>query len=93
MPTKEKKFSVINLSVSKDLKEEFARFAYAIWSNPTSLIKILMKQTIITGQVNLRANPFDPVDWEIEPLDISDWWEDFIKKTEANTRELEKLFA
>jgi hypothetical protein len=32
-----------------------------------------MKQTIITGQVNLRANPFDPVDWEIEPLDISDW--------------------
>jgi hypothetical protein len=33
------------------------------------------------------------LDLEFEPLDISDWWEDFIKKTEKNTRKLEKLLA
>jgi hypothetical protein len=32
-----------------------------------------MKNAVITKQVNLRTSPFDATDWEIEPLDISDW--------------------
>jgi hypothetical protein len=32
-----------------------------------------MKNALVTRQVNLRVSPFDKNDWEIEPLDISDW--------------------
>jgi hypothetical protein len=32
-----------------------------------------MKNALITKQVSFRTSPFDANDWEIEPLDISDW--------------------
>jgi antitoxin component of RelBE/YafQ-DinJ toxin-antitoxin module len=91
MITKEK-YVAMNLTVPKDLKEEFARVAYIIWTNPTNLIRILMKQIIRTKQVNLTFwDPFENV--EIEPLDISDFSDNFKQKTEEYTQELRTLLA
>jgi hypothetical protein len=36
-------------------------------------------------------DPFENV--KIEPLDTSDWWEDFNNKTEENTKKLRILLA
>lgn len=83
--------SAINLSVSKELKEEFSNLAYAIWTTPAGLLKILMKQVILTRQINLRFDPFENV--EIEPLDISNFSDNFKIKTEEYTQELKTLLA
>ena len=90
MTTKEKN-AVLNLSIPKDLKEEFTQFAYKLWTNPTNLLKMLIKNTLATRQVNLRVSPFDSDDCEIEPLDTSDWWEDFNKKSYDLSCELSSL--
>jgi hypothetical protein len=79
------------LGVSKALKEEFSNFAYAIWTNPTNLLKMLMKQVVLTKEVNFKYDPFSDV--TIEPLDTSDWWEEFNRKTEKNTKKLRTLLA
>jgi antitoxin component of RelBE/YafQ-DinJ toxin-antitoxin module len=58
MITKEKNVA-LNLSIPKDLKEEFVRFAYDLWTNPTNLLKMFMKQAITTRQINFRS----PIIW------------------------------
>jgi antitoxin component of RelBE/YafQ-DinJ toxin-antitoxin module len=91
MITKEK-YVAMNLTVPKDLKEEFTRVAYIVWTNPTNLMRMLMKQVIRTKQVNLTFwDPFENV--EIEPLDISDFSGNFKQKTEEYTQELRTLLA
>ncbi|MDR2411303.1 MAG: hypothetical protein LBD88_01570 [Candidatus Peribacteria bacterium] len=50
-----------------------------------------MKQVILTRQINLRFDPFENV--EIEPLDISNFSDNFKIKTEEYTQELKTLLA
>jgi antitoxin component of RelBE/YafQ-DinJ toxin-antitoxin module len=80
------------LSVPRDLKEQFTKLAYDFGTNPTNLIRMFMSQTIATRQINLKLDaPFKNV--EIEPLDTSDWGEEFNRKTEENTQKLRTLLA
>jgi hypothetical protein len=34
---------------------------------------MLIKNALVTKQVTFTTSPFDKYDWEIEPLDISNW--------------------
>lgn len=86
--------TTMTISVEEDLKREFFAFSKQIWTNPTNLVNMLMKNTIINREVNFRANNF--LDLEIEPFsedEIKSFWDDFIKKTDQNTKKLEKLLA
>lgn len=86
--------TTMTISVDEDLKKEFFAFSKQIWTNPTNLVNMLMKNTITTREVNFRAN--NSLDLEIESFseeEIKSFWEDFIKKTNENTKKLEKLLA
>lgn len=91
MTTKEKNVAM-NLSVPKDLKEAFVELAYSLWTNSTNLIKMFMKQAIVTREVSFKTEDVFS-DVVIEPLDTSDWWDEFNKKTEDNTKKLKTLLA
>lgn len=92
MITKERN-AVMNINLPRSLKEDFTRLAYNLWTTPSNLLKMLMQNTITTRQVNLRANPFDKDDWEIEPLDVSNWSPESLAETDRLTKKLEKLLA
>lgn len=79
----------MNLSIPKDLKDEFSKIAYGLWTNPTNLLKMLMKQTITTRQINFSISTFEDI--EIEPLDTNDWWDDFNKKSFELTKKMSSL--
>jgi hypothetical protein len=50
-----------------------------------------MKQVILNRQITLRFDPFEDV--EIEPLDISNFSDNFKSKTEEYTQELKTLLS
>jgi antitoxin component of RelBE/YafQ-DinJ toxin-antitoxin module len=80
----------MNLSIPKSLKEQFAKFAYSMWTNPTNLIRMFMQSSLNSRTIYFKQ----PIlDIELESVDISDWWDDFIKETNKITKELEKAFA
>lgn len=84
--------TTMTISVEEDLKKAFFIFSRQIWTNPTNLVNMLMKNTISTREVNFRADNF--LDLEIEAFS-----EDEIrslksnKSIEKNTKKLEKLLA
>jgi antitoxin component of RelBE/YafQ-DinJ toxin-antitoxin module len=81
MVTKERDV-ILNLSVPRDLKEEFSRIAYDFGANPTILIRMFMKHTIATKQVNLKLND----SLEFEPLDTSNWSSELLEKADELTK-------
>lgn len=85
MTTREKN-SAINISVPKELKEEFSKLAYTLWTNPANLIKILMTQVVLTKEINLKFTPSSNI--EVEALNTSDWWKDFNKKSYELTKNM-----
>jgi len=82
--------TTMTISVEEDLKKAFFAFSKQIWTNPTNLVNMLMKNTIITKEINFRANNF--LDLEIEPFS-----EEEIKSLtnnkgiQKNTKRLEKI--
>lgn len=86
--------TTMTISVEEDLKKAFFTFSKQIWTNPTNLVNMLMQNTVSTREVNFRANNF--LDLEIEEFsedEIKSFWEDFIIKTNENTKRLGKLLA
>lgn len=80
--TSKERNTILNLSVPRDLKEEFSKIAYDFGANPTTLIRMFMKHTIATKQINLRMEEFN----EFEQLDTSNWSPKLLKKADQLTK-------
>ncbi len=81
--------ATMTISVPKDLKENFTYFAKSLWTNPTNLLCMIMKNTITTREIKF-TNPI--LDIEVEPLndeEMKDLMND--KDIQENTKKLEKL--
>lgn len=86
--------TTMNISVDQNLKDAFSKFAREIWTNPTNLINMLMQNSVNNGEVLFSRKNI--LDIEIEPFndeEIESFWEDFMKKTQENTKKLEKLLV
>ena len=85
--------ATMTISLPKDLKENFTYFAKSLWTNPTNLLCMIMKNTITTREVKF-INPI--FDIEIEPFsdeEIKSFSKNFLEKTEKNAKKMEKLLA
>ncbi len=58
--------STLTISLEKDLKEAFVSFAKSLWTNPTNLLNMMMKNSIVTRELNF-VSPTN-IDIEIEPF-------------------------
>lgn len=56
--------TTMNISVEKDVKIQFTKYANKIGTNPTNLLNMLMVNTINTGEVRFWVNPIS--DFEVE---------------------------
>lgn len=86
--------TTMTISVEKELKDAFSDFSKQIGTNPTNLINMLMVNTISTRQVNFWSKNDDV--FEIEAFsedEIKSFSNEFIEKTNKNTKKLEKLLA
>jgi antitoxin component of RelBE/YafQ-DinJ toxin-antitoxin module len=82
---------VMTISVTKELKEAFARLAKELETNPTNLANMLMRRAISSRSIEFSRPQV--LDFEIEPLDVSNWSPKNLKKTDELTKKLEKLLA
>ena len=85
--------TTMNISVEKKLKEEFTSFAREIWTNPTNLINMLMQNSVNNREVSFTRKKAN-LDIEIEPFtneEIESFWEEFIKKSQSNTKKIKKI--
>jgi len=83
----------MTISLEKDLKKDFSEFAKSLWTNPTNLLCMMMKNTMVRRKVEF-INPI--LDFEIEPFsneEINNFSKNFLKKTKENTQEMEQLLA
>ena len=83
--------TTMTISLEKDLKEDFSTFARDIWTNPTNLLNMMMKNTLSTREVRF----WKPIlDIEVEPFS-----EEEVKmlqenpRIQENLRKAEKLLA
>ena len=86
--------TTMTISVDEELKKDFFNFSIEVWTNPTNLLNMLMKQTITTRELRFRTN--NSLDLEIEAFnqdEINSFSSDFHKKTNENTKKLETLLA
>jgi antitoxin component of RelBE/YafQ-DinJ toxin-antitoxin module len=80
----------MTISVNKELKEDFARLAKELGTNPTNLANMLMQRAINSKSIEFPRPQV--LDLELESVDISDWGDDFIEETNKLTKRLEKAF-
>ena len=84
----------MTISVEKDLKNEFFVFSKELWSNPTNLMNMFMKDSIRKRKIEFStASDFD---MEIEAFskeEMQSFWKEFLQKTLTNTQKLEELLT
>jgi antitoxin component of RelBE/YafQ-DinJ toxin-antitoxin module len=81
---------VMTISVTKELKEAFAKLAKELETNPTNLANMLMRRAISSRSIEFSRPQV--LDFEIEPLNVSDWGDDFLQRTDKVTKRLETYF-
>jgi hypothetical protein len=83
--------TTMTISLEKDLKKNFTNFSRSLWTNPTNLLSMMMKNTLNSWEVKFSANPF--LDIEVESF-----WDEEIKSLknnksiQKNTKKLERIF-
>lgn len=83
--------TTITISLEKELKEDFTLFSRTLWTNPTNLINMLMKNAMNRRRVEFET---PKLDIEIEPFseaEIKSLWDNV--KIQEWMKKLEKLLA
>jgi addiction module RelB/DinJ family antitoxin len=84
--------TTIMLNVDEKLKKDFSNFAKKLGTNPSNLMRMFMANTINTKKVSFEIK--QPIlDFEITPLNVSNWSSKNLEETDRLTKKLEKLLA
>ncbi|PIE84959.1 hypothetical protein CSA08_04530 [Candidatus Gracilibacteria bacterium] len=85
--------TTMNFTLKEKLKKEFYDLAKNMGTTPSNLLNMLMQNAVITRSINITLPSKNDWGVEIEPLDTSDWGEEFNRKTEENTKKLKNLIT
>jgi addiction module RelB/DinJ family antitoxin len=81
--------TTIMFNVDEKLKADFSKFAKKLGTNPSNLMRMFMAHTINTKKVSFETEPV--LDFEIEPLDTSNWSSKSLKKADKLMKKWNKL--
>lgn len=84
--------TTMTISLEKELKQNFTRFSRSLWTNPTNLLSMMMKNTLNSWEIKFSVNPFLDIDiesfWNEENKLLSS-----NKNIQKNTKKLQRIFS